>query len=52
MRDGMIPGIDLQSLKTEAQRLFEQMRAAYSGRDIKHRTRAELFPPTFPNAPE
>lgn len=52
MRDGVIPGIDFQSLKTEAQRLFEQMREAYSGRDIKHRTRAELFPPTFPNAPE
>lgn len=51
MQDGVISGVDLHGLKAEAQRLFEQMREAYSEREILHRTTAELFPPTFPHAP-
>ena len=47
MRDGVIPGIDIPGLKAEAQRLFEQMKEAYSERDSEHRTPEQLFPPTF-----
>jgi cytosine/adenosine deaminase-related metal-dependent hydrolase len=52
MRDGVIPGIDIPGLKAEAQRLFEQMREAYSERDSEQRTPQQLFPPTFPYARE
>ena len=52
MRDGVIPGIDIQGLKAEAQRLFEQMREAYSERDSENRTPQQLFPPAFPYARE
>lgn len=50
MRDGVIPGVDIQALKTEAQRLFDRMRDAYADRDVQHRAAGELFPPTFPFA--
>jgi 8-oxoguanine deaminase len=46
----MIPGVDIQGLKTEAQRLFDKMRDAYADRDIQRRHADELFPPTFPYA--
>ncbi|BCW69021.1 chlorohydrolase family protein [Arthrobacter sp. NicSoilB8] len=52
MRDGMIPGIDIPGLTAEAQRLFEQMREAYSERDSERRAPRELFPPTFPHVRE
>ncbi|MET3811327.1 chlorohydrolase family protein [Arthrobacter sp. UYEF3] len=52
MRDGAIPGIDVPALKADAQRLFEKMREAYSERDLQQRTPAQLFPPTFPYAPD
>lgn len=47
---GTLPGIDLDALRAEGQRLFDQMRAAYSGRDIQLRESDELFPPTYPRA--
>lgn len=50
MRDGVIPGINVEALKTEAQRLFGRMRDAYSERDTERRPADELFPPTFPPA--
>lgn len=50
MRDGAIPGIDLQQMRTTAQSLFDRMRTAYSERDWQRRPEQELFPPTFPPA--
>ncbi|WP_415855059.1 chlorohydrolase family protein [Sinomonas sp. G460-2] len=47
MRDGEIPGVDLRELKDQAQRLFGQMRSAYSERDVERRPADELFPPAF-----
>ncbi|GAA1276353.1 amidohydrolase family protein [Arthrobacter pascens] len=47
---GTLPGIDLQALRAEGQRLFDQMRAAYSVRDAQRRTPGELFPPAYPRA--
>lgn len=46
--DGGLPGLDLDALRTEGQRLFEQMRAAYSGRDSQSRGTDALFPPVYP----
>ncbi|KKI16761.1 MULTISPECIES: chlorohydrolase family protein [unclassified Leucobacter] len=55
MRDGAIPGIDLDALRTEGQRIFEKLRAAYPERDALAgpggSSEAELFPPVFPRAP-
>lgn len=48
MRDGMIPGVDLQQLRAEAQHLFARMREAYSERDVQGRSADELFPSSFP----
>ena len=47
---GTLPGIDLQALRAEGQRLFDQMRAAYSVRDAQRGTPDELFPPAYPRA--
>ncbi|MFD8571138.1 chlorohydrolase family protein [Streptomyces sp. NPDC059639] len=46
--DGGLPGLDLETLRRDAQALFERMRAAYSERDTERRDTAALFPPTFP----
>ncbi|MFI8763990.1 chlorohydrolase family protein [Streptomyces sp. NPDC053792] len=48
MRDGRIPGVDLDALRRAGQELFEVMRAAYPERDHRRRTADELFPPVFP----
>lgn len=48
--DGALPGIDLDALRVEAQRLFDRMREAYSLRDVQLREPDELFPPTYPRA--
>jgi 8-oxoguanine deaminase len=48
--DGVLPGIDLEALRAEAQRLFAKMRAAYSERDVHLREPDVLFPPTYPRA--
>lgn len=48
--DGALPGVDLDALRAEGQRLFDQMRAAYSERDIQRREPDELFPPAYPRA--
>ncbi|MFF1386064.1 amidohydrolase family protein [Arthrobacter sp. NPDC058288] len=47
---GALPGVDLDALRAEAQRLFDEMRAAYSERDVRRRASDELFPPTYPHA--
>jgi len=48
--DGALPGIDLDALRAEGQRLFDQMKAAYSERDLRRRQPGALFPPTYPHA--
>ena len=48
--DGALPGLDLEGLRSEAQRLFGLMRAAYSERDVRRRNSEVLFPPTYPRA--
>lgn len=47
---GGLPGIDLDALRADGQRLFGEMRAAYSERDVQRREADELFPPTYPHA--
>ncbi|MCY1242985.1 hypothetical protein D9M72_559860 [compost metagenome] len=47
---GVLPGVDLDALRAEGQRLFQGMRAAYSERDVRRRASDELFPPTYPHA--
>lgn len=51
MRDGMIPGIDLDRLRAEAQAVFEKLREGYAVRDPLGRSADEIFPPTFPLEP-
>ncbi|MFE6995106.1 chlorohydrolase family protein [Microbacterium sp. NPDC057659] len=48
MRDGEIPGIDLEEIRRDAQRLFDRMRHAYALRDHRGGTVEELFPTVFP----
>lgn len=48
MRDGQIPGVDLEEIRRDAQVLFNRMRDAYAGRDHRGGPVAELFPPVFP----
>ena len=50
MRDGNLPGVDLTALRSEGQRIFEKLRAAYAGRDaLQGKSHlGELFPPLFP----
>ena len=50
MRDGLIPGVDLDALQREGQALFEQMRAAYPERDSLGQPTEVLFPPVFPKS--
>ncbi|MDQ0893504.1 chlorohydrolase family protein [Agromyces ramosus] len=57
MRDGAIPGVDVDALRREGQRIFEKLRAAYRERDYRAAPAAagagaagELFPPVFPVA--
>lgn len=47
MRDGKVPGVDLELLKREGQELFDKLRSAYAGRDYLGGTTEELFPPVF-----
>jgi 8-oxoguanine deaminase len=48
---GSLPGTDLNALRTEGQRLFDRMRAAYSERDHRLREPDKLFPPAYQQAP-
>ena len=50
MRDGRIPGVDLDELRHEGQRNFDKLRAAYAERDYRRGTESDLFPPVFPVA--
>lgn len=48
MRDGALPGVDLEELRREGQRVFDLLRASYAERSWAEVTPDELFPPTFP----
>lgn len=52
MESGAIPGLDIEALRAEGQRIFEKLRAAYPERDAlagpEGSTEDELFPPVFP----
>ena len=52
MEEGRIPGLDVEALRAEGQRIFEKLRAAYPERDAlagpEGSTEEELFPPVFP----
>lgn len=47
MRDGVIPGVDLDAVARDSQALFDKMRTAYAGRDYRGDEAGELFPPVF-----
>ena len=61
LRDGVIPGVDVEALRREGQGIFEKLRAAYRERDYLAGAEAgiaagtgsagELFPPVFPISP-
>jgi hypothetical protein len=48
MRDGRIPGVDLDRLRRDGQRIFDKLRAAYTERDYRRGAGGPLFPPVFP----
>ena len=52
MEEGRIPGLDVEALRAEGQRIFEKLRAAYPERDAlagpEGSMEEELFPPVFP----
>jgi cytosine/adenosine deaminase-related metal-dependent hydrolase len=48
MRDGVLPGVDLEQLRCDGQRIFDRLRASYSERDYARSDVDELFPPVFP----
>lgn len=48
MRDGEIPGVDLEAVRRDMQAIFAKMRAAYSRRDYRSGEGDPLFPTVFP----
>jgi 8-oxoguanine deaminase len=48
MEDRQIPGVDLEDLRTRAQRYFDTYKASYTARDYRRRQPDGLFPPSFP----
>jgi cytosine/adenosine deaminase-related metal-dependent hydrolase len=51
MRDGRLPGVDLDELRREGQRVFDLLRSAYAERSFADLPPEEIFPPTFPVRP-
>jgi cytosine/adenosine deaminase-related metal-dependent hydrolase len=47
MSEGRLTGVDADAVVTQAQPLFDRMRAAYGERNAFGRTADELFPPVF-----
>jgi cytosine/adenosine deaminase-related metal-dependent hydrolase len=47
VRDGAIPGLDVDATRRRAQRYFATMTAAYAERDYLRRSVGELFPRSF-----
>jgi len=50
MRDGRLPGIDLDAVRADTRDLFAKLRAGYTDRDARHGSPDELFPPVYPIA--
>lgn len=50
LRDGRLPGVDLEALRLEGQRIFEKLRAGYAERDHRAGAGGPLFPPVFRRA--
>ena len=50
MRDGRLPGVDLDELRREGQRVFGRLRDSYAQRARVGVTTEQLFPPVFPAA--
>lgn len=50
MRDGELPGVDLEEVRRSGQELFDTLRGAYAERDYLGGTTEELFPPVYPAA--
>ncbi len=48
LRDGVLPGVDLEELRREGQRIFDILRASYADRSARTATPDEIFPPVFP----
>jgi 8-oxoguanine deaminase len=48
MEDRQIPGVDVEDLRTRAQRYFDAYKASYTARDYHRRQPDDLFPPSFP----
>ncbi|MFJ6418850.1 chlorohydrolase family protein [Paeniglutamicibacter sp. NPDC091659] len=48
VQDGKLPGVDLEALREDGQRIFDRLKASYSERTAS--TAGELFPPVFPEA--
>ena len=49
MRDGTLPGVDLEQLRRDGQRIFDRLRASYAERTYAGLSEDELFPPVFPS---
>lgn len=50
VRDGTIVGVDCEALRSEGQRIFDTLCAAYRGRDYRAGSGEPLFPPVFRRA--
>lgn len=48
LRDGTLPGVDLDELRREGQRVFDILRASYADRSAREATPDEIFPAVFP----
>jgi cytosine/adenosine deaminase-related metal-dependent hydrolase len=47
MRDGVIPGVDLDRFKAQGQAYFAKLKGAYPARDYQQRPVEQLFPSSF-----
>lgn len=48
LRDGMLPGVDLDRIREDGQRIFDRLKAAYDERDHLASSGEPLFPPVLP----
>lgn len=51
MANRVIPGVDVATMRAQAQDYFRRYKAAYTARDFRRRDPDTLFPPSFPVAP-
>ncbi|WP_164233105.1 chlorohydrolase family protein [Microbacterium hydrocarbonoxydans] len=48
LRDGVLPGVDMEELRREGQRIFGILRDSYADRSARTATVDEIFPAVFP----